>query len=239
MNKTVFGFGFQVFIAINLWFFLVYKLNRVDLFAISLVGVILLFIMLRGFTYSSDEKLLELECEPKKYLQYVEKKYKNSINNRHIAKAYGLLYDGEIEQARLEFDMYDSTELKYGDRFFLIYIKMKAKFAFYDNNLDEIESIINIYADKFVDNDPVIEYVKVLGYILLEDHKNVIDNIVVLIPKLKARNNIVELEYYLAVSYIASEQLEDAKAVLEFVGWKDYNLKYVEMCKELATNTFE
>ncbi len=70
-------------------------------------------------------------------------------------------------------------------------------------------------------------------YILEERYEEIVELLIELIPQQKKKYVVLELEYYLAIAYMKLGNLKDARAVLEFVSSKKYQIFYVERCLEL------
>jgi len=179
---------------------------------------------------------LEILCDAKMYLERVNSKYSKrnqDVYNTRLAYAYTYIGDYTLAESHIVKANKDSLVKKPKET--MIYYLVLLRLAFEEEDLEKFKTILNEYKNletkKYIGMD--IEVMAVPMYIMEKKYKNLIDKLVTLIPEQKKRYLIIELEYYLALAYVKTNSLEDAKAVLEFVTSKDFELIYVEKCKDL------
>jgi len=56
-----------------------------------------------------------------------------------------------------------------------------------------------------------------------------------IIPEIRKRIYVIELEYLLALSYLEQKKKEDCYAICEYIVKEDYSVIYTKLCKELLT----
>jgi hypothetical protein len=228
----------KYFVQLTVVIVLYYIFAQFDLefvFLIIAVVVLVLFVVFNKTNRSQQEIYLEIACDAPKYLEKLEQKHKedDDMNVYQLQQAYGLVFQGKYEETRrfisnVQFDQLDQTS-KYPQ----IYTKVQAKLAYESKDEQELKRLLNIVVEQEEVDELTRDYIKVLILLLREEYEQAIALLMDTIPVQRTRVYIIELEYYLGFAYVQFEQLEDAKAVLEFVVKKGFRIIYTDLCYEL------
>ncbi len=234
MTKSLVKIVVQLAAAIGLYYLFVDYLNMKWIFIVVLVVVAVLFVIFNVKNTINGEPILEMSCNSHKYLEFVENKYKDGdISKYNLTKAYGLIYKGDLLQAKEAFDKVDYLQIKEDEKLLEIYTRVRTKISFYDGDEFDLKLILNELSEQEEDNQELKNYVKVYMLIQKHDYENAISLLIDHIPAQVNRVQIIELEYYLAYSYYQFKQMEDALAVCQFVMKKDYQVIYTKKSREL------
>lgn len=193
-----------------------------------LLVFIALFILFGNRKKDKNLFFLEKECDVEKYLEFVNENFKDKDQSIYLLYlTYGNLYNGDIKSVEDDIIKIDASEFK--PKEMIMYEEIKLKLLYnnkditsYENKWDEISE--GSYGNKFY-NDLMV--LKAPLYLMKKEYQELVDMMFDLIPKQRQVFRIIELEYYLAVAYIAQGKNEDAAAVLEFVTKRDFKLDFV------------
>ncbi|MCF7925635.1 MAG: hypothetical protein K9L26_03785 [Candidatus Izimaplasma sp.] len=233
MRKNVKLYLFQILILASL--VVVYDLTQslpilITIIVIMSAGYIIygLFFKIRPLPY------LEKIVNPEVYMEYIENKVKKRAKKYYpLYKAYGLIYQNKIDEAR---EIYQLNQLKresLDESLFRVdtFIQMH---LFYDQN---DEQSLTTLADTIEDNKhrtfSLGQSIEMFKHLIKENYYEAKELLMLIIPETKTRLHIVEMEYYLAVCYIKLNNELDALAVIDFMLEKDYPLFYTEEFKKL------
>jgi len=235
MFRDSFKLSFKIILLVTAYYILDYFFER-DIIVIILIAIIVVMITINILLKGNPDASLEILCDAGKYLEKVKSKYSKRDENIYNTRlAYAYIYKGENILASTHILKVDKLSLIKKPKEMMIYYLVLLKLAFEESNLEKFNNIYNEYLDqeykKYEGID--IKVLRIPKYLIEERYTELIDKLIDLIPTLKKRYLIIELEYYLALAYFKTNQLEDAKAVSEFVGSKEYDFIYVEKCNEL------
>lgn len=186
----------------------------------------------------NSKYVYELEdlCNSSNFLEKVKKVYirkEESIYNCYLAYAH--IYQGDFDEAALAISKIIKDKITKNNKALQIYYIVLLKLAFEEENLEKFNTVyrefqmIELHKKEKISHQ-VFEIPK---YILEERYEETVELLSELIPQQAKKYVIIELEYYLAIAYLKLKNYKDAKAVLEFVSNKKYQVFYVERCKEL------
>ena len=223
----------QVAFALLVYFMLASVLSDTWLIIIFVAA----FIFILWFTNRGGKDhtyCLDLFCDVNKHLMYTEKKLKGKKESLYILyKAYGDLYNGETEGIEEQLHRINIEDLKIKDRY--IFEEVKLKLLYNNKDIDQysikLTEINNGEFKEIYQNELLI--LKGLLYLLEEKYDELVELMFEIIPKQKESYRVIELEYYLALAYIAQDKDEDAVAVLEFITKRDFKIYFVTKGKEL------
>ena len=235
MLKEYFKFILKVLVIVMTYYILDYLFEKVVMISI-LVVIAVLFVLYNTVIKNDFEYKLELMCDPNAYLKKVMNKYINrdeNFYNTYLAYAY--VHQGDYSNAAHALSKVDFESIKDRPDLVVKFYNTSFKLAFNNNDLDKYALLLNEFDENLYSKSSKvdIDIFKAPKYLLEEDYIGAIDLLKVIIPRQHKRNIVLELEYYLAKAYMETEYYEDAKAVLEFVSKRSYNLIYIEKCKEL------
>lgn len=205
--------------------------NNVIVIAI-LIGIIFLIIIYGIYVIGGNPAdLLEIVVDYPKYILHIEK-YNEEPSKYHLLKAYGLVYAGKFDEARTEYANVAVKDLKENKHLVFIKTVVDLKFAFENQNADLFKGILfKATEDKVFENVELPnDLFKAHLAILEADYKKAEKLCKEVIPVIKKRLFIIELEYLLAVSYFELNKLDDCSAVCEFVVEKNYQVEFTEKC---------
>ena len=212
----------------------IYFDDMVIIFVILLITIpiALYSIIMKG----SYEYKLEVLCDADSYLEAVKKKYANKeeyIYNTYLAYAY--LYQGNFSEADKAIKKVDKDMVQQKSKHNIIYYMVLLKLAYNEQDLIKFNTIYQEFQDIELEKNAMIDFrvFEIPKYLMEERYMEIVELLIELIPRQQKRYLIIELEYYLAIAYIKLENYSDARAVLEFVANKNYQLFYVEKCREL------
>lgn len=200
-----------------------------------LVGIVFLVVIYGVVVLNPNPAdLLELVCSVEKFQQHIEK-HKSKPNIYHLLSAYALIHLGKFEEAKAEYSNVTKTELPDTKNYKFICTVIDLEFAFESKNLDLYKGILlKAMEDKVFQNVNIpINVFKVHQKVLEKDFREAEELAKEVIPTIRKRLFIVELEYLLALSYLEQDKLDDCSAVCEFIIEKNYNVIYTSLCQEM------
>lgn len=232
-NKSMFKFALQwvaliLVIAVINQFNLTWAYYVLGVFAFALI-------VSRVVSKQSSEVFIEISCDAPKYLENVEKKYKGKNENLYnLQTSYGLLHQGKEDEAFILFQKVDPELIDNKNRFFPIYIKMKTRELYSTKNYQGLKEYLESNVNESYMDENSKDYLKVFTLLADDRFEDAIDTMIVVIPKMKYRIHIIELEYYLADTYRKVGRKEDANAVAEYVAGKEFKIIYTEWCQSIV-----
>lgn len=167
------------------------------------------------------------------YLRITEKEFAKDETKRAVYLAYGKVYEGKLEESKSLLHQVNVNTLKEVEELYHLYLQTMLRHAYHSEEKEDMEEIYKIaLADQTI--HPNTEQIaKVMMLMNEKKYQEALKVFLEIIPKENRRHVIMELEVMLAECYIALEQKEDAKAVLEFVASKKYSSVHVEKAKSL------
>ena len=142
--------------------------------------------------------------------------------------AYGYVHAGMYDEAQSYFSKKDKNLI-------FAYTATEIKLIYNKDNRDLLEGLINqaIENNVFKNVNVTNDLFRVHLYILDEKYEFAEELAKDVIPTLKKRVYIFELEYLLALAYYEQNKLDDCHAVTDFVIEKNNNLIYTSLCQKL------
>jgi|LGOV01.1.fsa_nt_gb tetratricopeptide (TPR) repeat protein len=235
MVKQSFILSFKIIAIISAYYILsIYFRDLyiiIGVLAIS-VPIIVYNLMAKG----SFEYVLEVLCDPDRYLDMVQKKYANkegSVYQTYLAYAY--VYQGDYVNALSAINRVDKKVIEEKPKLNLIYYIVLLKLAYNDNDLEMYSTLFSEVQKIELEETEKIELrvFDVPIYLLEKKYEEVIELLKDLIPLQRKRFLVMELEYYLAFAYLKVDNKEDAIAVLEFLSNERYRLVHNELGRKL------
>lgn len=215
-------------------YYLLHMFIENDIVIVVILFSVVIAIMVYGIYAidSSPADLLDISVDPDKFETKIEK-YKNDTSKYQLLKAYSLVHRGEYDKAKVEYSKVTTTFSKKHEVFIKTAIDLK--FAFNNNNKDLFRGILTKAIDESVFEKVNVpnDTFKVHQHVLDKKYKEAEELAKEVIPTIKKRLYIIELEYLLALSYFEQNKLDDCDAVCDFVIHKDYKLQYTDLCKEM------
>ncbi len=200
-----------------------------------LVVIALAVMLYRLLNLNNDELIMDVQCNPNKYLHSIEKrKEKNGETLYHLQKAYAYLHLDELEKMKSEFSKIDYTLIKNQNRYYYIYIMIRARVYSLDKDLDALIELVKELSVKKDLPEGLLEYVKVYRLLVENRKDDALTQLKNAIPTQKNRLQIFEFEYLLAKLYYEQEAYVDSAFVADFVSEKKFESIYIERCRELA-----
>jgi len=235
--KQSFILSFKVILIITAYYVLnMYFDGIYILLGVAIITVPIVVYNLR--TKGSFEYILEVLCNPSKYLDTIQTKYlKKDESTQSIYLAYAYVYQGDYDNARIEISKINNQEVEKNAKLHLIYYIIQLKLAYNDKDIDKYSTLFEKVKKIELDKDEKIELevFDVPLYMLEKRYLEVIELLKDLIPHQRKRYLVMELEYYLAQAYLKVKRREDAVAVLKFVSDERYHLIYNELGRELLS----
>jgi hypothetical protein len=204
--------------------------------AYYVLGAIALFtIAYRVLNNSNPELIIEVSCNPTKYLLVIEKKKKkNGDSLYNMQKAYAYIHLNLLDEAVSCFNNVDFQEISNKKRYYHIYIMIRTRFLYKDNNLEGLIGLIKEVTESEFKTEPLIDYLKVYRLLQEERKEDTIDQLKSAIPNQAYRVQIFELEHLLSRLYFETEQYIDSAYVASFISEKKFDIIYIEWCKAIA-----
>lgn len=223
----------QLAIAMGLYYLFDY-LNLLPVFIVIAVILFVFMIALNVMKVKNKEVYLEIACDANLYLnklnQYTKPHQRNS--DYFLGLAYAYIYKGEYDVAQEHLNHVVFSEIKDQKKYLPIFLRVQSKLAYERKDEEALKSLLNESSTNELPEE-FKGYIKAQILLLREQYEEVIEVLMDLIPKQFVRIHIIELEYYLAIAYIQNKQLEDARAVLEFIVKKGYSIVYTDLAYEL------
>jgi len=197
------------------------------------IGISLIYVMYSYFSKKDPLEELRRFSNAKNYIRLTEKQFIKDPTKRAVYLAYGKLYEGHFDESRTMLSEINVDTLKEVEELYHLYLQTMLRHAYHEEKKSDIEEIYKIaLADQAI--HPNTEQIaKVMILMTEKKYQEALKIYLEIIPKENRRHVIMELEVMLAECYIALNQKEDAKAVLEFVASKKYSTVHVEQAKSL------
>lgn len=196
----------------------------------------IIIISIRSIFIRNQADILEVLVNPDRHFESIKKFEQRDSNKYNTLYAYGLVYTGEYELAREVLDKVVYEDIKTSRNLSYSYNVTRLHLAYYYNkdrvdykNAYESASEVNVFKKVDVPAE-AFEAHKLLLDSYSEKAEELLKEV---IPKVKKRILIIELEYLLALAYYNQNKKDDCKAVCEFVVEKDYSIIQTQLCKEL------
>lgn len=189
---------------------------------VLLVGVYLYF----QVRITDNELYFEVVCNTRLYLQKLErsKEAKQDSDVYHLGLAYAALYQGDYDTVEHELNRVDITRITTPKRHRPIYIRIRARLAFEQKDLDTVHLFLE--QAKELEQDQLVGYITSLQLYLQEQYDDLVIILKDTIAKEVTRLHIIELEYLLALAFEQLGQTESALAIYAFIVKKGYGVKY-------------
>jgi hypothetical protein len=228
----------QLLIIFGIYYVLQQYIDSQFIIIVIAVVVGILGIVARAVIVHNQADILEVLVDVDKHMKSIER-YKDKEkqqNTYQLLLAYGYTYSNKLLSAQDALNKVDYEEIKHNRHLHYAYFATKLNLLY--NNKDimgykETLEKANMY-NVFRVVDIPKEAFEVQLLILESKHQKAIDLAKEVIPKVRKRLLIVELEYLLALAYKNLNHKEDALAVADFMWNKNYNVKYTQFCKDLA-----
>lgn len=199
-----------------------------------IIAIIIVYIVYGNRGHKNYTYYLDVSCDVDKYLEYIKTKLENKNDLLYkVYTAYGNLFNGEFDNLEVDINNIDYSLLN--DKEKLLVYEIKLKVLYYNKDIIGYTELLKEISEKeytksYSNNILVLE---IPLYLLKEEYTELVDILFELIPKQRESYRVIELEYYLAIAYVAIGKEEDAVAVLEFVTKRDFKLYQVVKGKEL------
>lgn len=225
----------QVLVVVGLYYILSTYIENMFLLLGIFIATGVVIIMIRAIFIHNDADLLEVLVNPDKHFEHI-KKYENRDKNKYnVLYAYGLTYIGKFDEAQVAFDKVDYDDIKTSTNLHYVYHVSKLHLAY--NNKDrggykdsfEFAKSFNVFQKVDIPNEAFECH-----QLLLDGYSDKAEELLKkIIPKIRKRVLIIELEYLLALSYYNQNKKEDCIAVCEFIVEKNHPVVYTTLCKDL------
>jgi hypothetical protein len=235
MKKRQIFLMFEVIAAIIAYYVLssIVKNNLVLLGIVLIAGA--LIIVARSMFTHNDAFEFEMNMNPEVYFEKIKKFEVKDKNKYNTLLAYGLSYTGEMERSMEVHKMIVYGDIKTSANLRYQYYVTKLHLLY--NNKDEVE-YKKIYEEAksygVFRKVEVPEEVFEVHLLSLKEENEVVEEILLqIIPQIRKRILVIELEYILAKTYYNLNKIEDCKAVCEFVMKKNHQTVHTKLCSEL------
>ncbi len=233
MTKKYLGFFVQIVAAFGLYYLFVDYLGIKWIFIGIVIVAAFLFAFFNVKNTDNGEIYIEVNCDPQRYLDFIEEKYTEKPNKYHLTKAYAFIHQGKFDEAVSEFSQVDYDAIKKDTKLDPIYIRIDTVLAYFQKEDAKLNQILQKYAARD-DADIVIkDYIKVYLLMLRGEYEHAIDLLMDAIPEQYNRIQVVELNYYLAWCYYKFEEKERALEVVGFMIKKNHPAVYTQLSHEL------
>lgn len=184
---------------------------------------------------SKKDPMVELKrySHAANFMRKSEKTFAKNKTKKAVYLAYGLLYDGKIEDSKASLELIDVEALKSDAATYHLYIQTLLRHEYEDGNLEQVEYLFKVISTE-AEIHPNTENIAELMILMLnKKYQDALNLMLELIPKEDRRHVIMELELMLAKLYVQLEQKEDAKAVLKFVASRKFHTVHIEKAKSM------
>lgn len=192
-------------------------------------------IIIKSLYIRNQAEVLEILVNPQKHFEIIKRFELKDQNKYNTLYSYGLTYTGEYEEAQVAIDKVLYKDIRTSVNLHYVYYVVKLHLAY--NNKDRI--LYKEILDK-AKSLRVFEKVDILNGafeahgLLLEGYSEEAEELLkVVIPKVKKKVLVIELEYLLALAYANQGKTEDSKAVCEFIIERNRPVVHTTLCKEL------
>lgn len=229
---------FQIVLGFVLYYVLASFIDNMYILLLVIIVIGVVVIMIRSLFIRNDAEILEVLVKPDKYFEFIRKFEVKDSNKFNTLRAYGLSYTGKYEEAKSLIDKVVYKDIRTSRNLHYIYFATKLHLAYnnkdriaYNKKLEEAESLkvfqkVEIPTNTFKVHSLLLEGNNEEAEMLLK----------VIIPKVKKRILVVELEYLLALSYFNQNKMIDCKAVCEFMLEKDYPTVHTVLCENMLNS---
>lgn len=235
MRKANFIWLFQVAIVIVLYYVLAPYIESTFLLVGLVVATGIIVIAIRALLVRNEGDVLEVLVDPDKHFNHIEKYRDKNPNTFNLLQAYGNTYIGEFEKAKqnmssLEESMFlDQKHLHYEFIVTKLHILYKdADIKGYEEVLEQAK-LLKVFILVDIPKDAFDAHLLILE----GKNKEAEELLIKVIPRVRKRILLPELEYLLALAYFRQDKFDDATAVLDFMIEKDYPIIYTQYMKEI------
>jgi hypothetical protein len=200
------------------------------------IGISFIYIVSRMLTKKDPLDELVRYCNVPNFLRKSEKTLIKNQTKHSVYMAYGKLYEGAIVDSKWYLGKVNVEMLKEDGETYHMYLQTLLRHEYEQGNVEQIEEIFKIaVADASI--HPNTENIAKMMILMIEEkYQEALEALLDMIPKEDRRHVIMELETILGEVYISLDQLEDAKAVLEFVASRKYHTIHVEKAKSMLAS---
>ena len=236
MYKESFKIILRMMVVIILYYVLDYLFEN-TVIIIILVLTAAVFVSYNSLFKNDFDYKLKTSCDVNSYLDKINRRLSNKdefVYQTYLAFAY--VYQGNYEEAKKSIELVDRNLLSGKQDLTDKYYGAALKVLFEEQDLDKYSIMLEEYRllHQSEESELDFSFFEVPKYILEKDFLKAKELLLELIPSQPKRLYIYELEYYLALVFIELRNTEDAKAVLDFVISKRFNIIYIEKCKTLS-----
>jgi hypothetical protein len=234
MFKTYGKITLQLAIGFALYYLLNYFIEDKLIVIAVLLSIVAIFLTYGILQSKNPADVLEIMIDYDRYIKHIER-FKEDQNKYNLLKAYGLVHHGDYDTARSTYALITDTKQLEDKHLKFIDTAINLKFAYNADNLGLYTGIYTkavedgVFKEVNLHDDVFKVHLKMLERKYL-DAEEVAKEV---IPGLKKRIYIIELEYLLAKAYFEQNKLDDCSAVTEFVVDKGFNVVYTKLCEEM------
>ena len=230
---------FQIILGFVIYSLLASVIDNMFVLLAIIITLGVIIIVARTLYIRNEADVLEVLVNPPKHFDNI-KKYENRDPNKYkTLLAYGLTYSGDFEEAQSVIDTIYYKDIKTSRNLHYSYYATKLHLAYNNKDRELYGQILNAAKELEVFKKVNVPESAFDAHLLLlegqsERAEELLKNV---IPIVKKRILVVELEYLLALAYLNQGNITDCKAICEFVIEKNYPVVHSALCKELIKNT--
>lgn len=213
----------------------VYYLTE-SIIVVAAFTVFVIYVFVKDTLFYNSKPLLYLDkdVDMVAYQHYIEHELTSRKQRYYpLYKAYELVYKGAFDEAQSYYDTFDQS-IKVKERnLYRIKAVVEMQLFYYHNDGEKLDSLLSSVKASKLGSFELINSIKTYQLLLQKNYEEAADILMVIIPRLRSRVQIVEMEYYLAFCFYQLNRLDDANAITDFMLDKDYEVIYTALFKDL------
>ncbi len=234
MKKNLF-LMLQIVLGFGLYYLLASIIDNtfILLAAIIIVGVVI--ILIRSMYIRNESDVLEILINPTEHFKVIKKHEMKDPNKYNTLLAYGLSYTGEFKEAQSALDDIYYKDIKTSRNLHYSYYVTKLHLAYYNKDRELYGQTLHLAKEQNVFKKVGVPDGAFEAHLLLlegqsERAEEILKNV---IPKVKKRILVVELEYLLALAYANQGETNDSKAICDFIIGRKHPVVHTTLCEKL------
>jgi hypothetical protein len=213
----------------------VYYLTE-SIIVVAAFTAVIIFVFVKDALFYNDKPLLYLdkEVDMQAYQTYLDQELPSRKQKYYpLYKAYALVYKGAFDEAQSTYDRFDQSIKVKEKNLYRIKTVIEMQLYYHRSNTEKLEALLSSVKASKLGSFELINSIKVYQLLLQENYEEAVDILMVIIPRLRSRVQIAEMEYYLAFCFYQLNRFDDANAITDFMLEKDYEVIYTELFRKL------
>lgn len=213
----------------------VYYLTQ-SIIVVAAFTIVIIFVFVKDTLFYNSKPLLYLDkdVDMAAYQHYIEDELTSRKQKYYpLYKAYELVYKGAFDEAQSLYDTFDQSIKVKEKNLYRIKAVIEMQLYHHHNDGEKLDALLSSVKASKLGSFELINSIKTYQLLLQKNYEGAVDILMVIIPRLRSRVQIAEMEYYLAFCFYQLNRIDDASAITDFMLDKDYEVIYTALFKDL------